>query len=354
MIVPFFISHLGCPHQCLFCNQKSITGVAQPLPSPETIHSTIADFSAISPEKPVEVAFFGGTFTMLPPVDQERLLGPLQPLMLSGKVSAVRISTRPDAIDVDSVAFLERHGVRTVELGVQSFDHEVLVASKRGHTASDVSSAVAILHAAGLSVGIQLMPGLPSSSPEKDIASIDQAVDLAPDFLRIYPSLVLAGTGLARLYESGAYRPLSLEAAVSLCAAMLHRCLRANLPVIRMGLQASDALEEPGNILAGPYHPAFRQLVESELCYYLLSRLANVPIPATKCVVRCAPSRVSDVAGQRRANLERLAATGTMVERIEGDASLSPMELILLSAESERRGNLHNDLQFDHEGKLYV
>jgi hypothetical protein len=198
------------------------------------------------------------------------------------------------------------------------------------------------------------MPGLPCSSPAKDLATVNESIGLSPDFLRIYPALVLAGTELAGLYQTGEFKPLSLEEAVRLSAAILHSCMKAELPVIRIGLQASDSLAEPGKIVAGPYHPAFRQLVESELCYYLLLLLSKGVDSGARCIVRCAPSRVSDVAGQHRANLKRLAMNGIVLERVEADSSLMPTELILRTSRSEIRGNLLNDLEFDNEGKTYV
>jgi histone acetyltransferase (RNA polymerase elongator complex component) len=352
MIVPFFISHMGCPHQCLFCDQRGITGIQQELPSAETILATISAYHEASPDKPVEAAFFGGTFTMLAREEQARLLDPLQSMLADGSVSSIRVSTRPDAVDAEVVDFLRCRGVRIVELGVQSLDDRVLAASGRGHGSEDVRSAVTLLKDAGLAVGIQMMPGLPSSSPYTDLESLGEALLLSPDFLRIYPALVLADTGLARLYEAGEYHPLSIDKAVSLCAAMLHRCMQENVPVIRIGLQASDTLNKPGNVVAGPYHPAFRQLVESELCYYLLSRLAAGIQPGTKCTIRCALSRVSDVTGQRRNNISRLAEANVAVERIEGDPRLSPLDVILNTPSAELRGNLLNDLHFDHEGNL--
>ena len=290
---------------------------------------------------------------MLPLPDQEMLLAPLQPLLANGTVSAIRLSTRPDAIDADGAAFLLDHGVKTVELGVQSLDDAVLGAAGRGHTAKDVRDAVGILHETGLCVGIQLMPGLPGSSREQDLASLDGALGLSPAFIRIYPALVLEGTGLAGIYEAGEYEPLVLEEAVSLSACMLHRCMKAKVPVVRVGLQATDSLCQPGKIVAGPFHPAFRQLVESELCLCLMRKITGGLDCGTKVIVRCAPSRVSDVAGQRRANLDKIAATGIIVERIVTDNSLSPLEMIIITPLGERRGNLLNDLEFNNKGNLY-
>lgn len=354
MIVPFFISHQGCPHQCLFCDQGSITGELQPLPTAGTIRSTIARFRETSDSTPLEVAFFGGTFTMLPRPAQESLLDPLQPLIADGTVSSVRLSTRPDAIDREGASFLRDRGVRTVELGVQSLDDYVLAASGRGHSARDVRGAVALLHEASVAVGIQLMPGLPGSSAGSDLASLEEALGLSPAFIRIYPALVIAGTGLAALHEAGRFMPLSLDAAVRLSATMLHRSLATRVPVVRIGLQASDSLSEPGKVVAGPYHPAFRQLVESQLCLWLIRKLVGDSGPGARVIVRCAPSRVSDVIGQRRSNLAAMAAAGIVVERVEPDGSLEPMELIVTAPSGERRGNIVTDLTFDKEGNPYA
>lgn len=324
------------------------------LPAPETILETIYAYRRTAPSGSCEVAFFGGTFTMLPASEQSGLLAPLSDLIRSGAVSSVRISTRPDAIDLRIAKFLLKNGVKTVELGVQSMDDKVLAATVRGHTSEDVRNAVSTLKDAGIAVGIQLMPGLPASTPEKDLESLEDALALNPDLIRIYPALVLAGTGLAVLYESGGFSPLSLKEAVNLSAAMLHRCMRADVPVIRIGLQASDSLQDPGNLISGPYHPAFRQLVESELCHALLNRMFKQIPAGTKCMIRCAPSRVSDVVGQKRANLMRMAEGGIRIEKVEADSQLSQMEFVILAASGEVRGNLLTDIEFNSEGKLYV
>ncbi len=322
------------------------------LPSPSEILSTIDAFRLTSPGDTIEVAFYGGTFTSLLRKEQGALLAPLQPFIHAGGIESVRVSTRPDAIDDETVVFLRNHGVRTVELGAQSMDDAVLEQSGRGHTADDVRSAAAVLRRAGMTVGIQLMPGLPCSSPRNDLSSLSEALKLAPDFLRIYPTVVLSGTDLEQLYLKGSYRPLSLDEAVKLCGAMLHRSMRAKIPVIRMGLQATDPLSEAGNIVAGPYHPAFRQLVESEICLSLLQGLAAGIQRNASAVVRCAPSRVSDVIGQRRTNLERLfAATGVTIERVESDKRLSPMDFILVTENGEFQGNLLFEYEYTYEGE---
>lgn len=351
MIVPFFISHQGCHHCCVFCDQRTISGSRGELPSEEEILATIEEWRASSPKEPVEVAFFGGTFTSLPFEDQERLLLPLQPLLESGVVSSVRVSTRPDAVNEAIIRFLRDRGVTTVELGVQSLDDRVLELSGRGHTAGASRNACCLLADAGMRFGIQLMPGLPGSSREADLASLEEAIASAPSFLRIYPAVVISGTGLERMYLRGEYRPLQLSEAVELCAAMLLKAMRHGVQVIRIGLQATDSISSEGTVVAGPYHPAFRQLVESELCYGILSRLVTGLEKGANVRVRCTPSRVSDVIGQLRANLARIEdATGITIEKVVPDTGLSPEELVVETAAGERRGNLLHNV----ERELYV
>lgn len=341
LIVPFFISHQGCPHQCIFCDQERISGQRGGLPQPAEMIAAIDRFTASGRGRPLEAAFYGGTFTSLPLADQERLLAPLQPLLTTGRVTRVRLSTRPDAVDDDAAFFLRARGVSTVELGVQSMDDEVLGAAGRGHAATHVEQAFACLHGAGIAVGAQLMPGLPGASAESDLGSLERVLALSPAFVRIYPTVVVAGTRLADLWRSGGYTPLSLDDAVSLSAAMLRRCLGAGVPVIRIGLQPTEELERPGTILAGPWHPAFRQLVESELFYGLLERLAEGVFSPAGVEVTCFPSRVSDVAGQRRRNLARLRERyGVAVTRVIGSDRLSPYDIEIAHAGGTIAGNV--------------
>lgn len=323
LVVPFFIPHQGCPHRCVFCDQEKVAGARPVLPGTDELKERVALYAAGAPGRALEVAFYGGTFTALPRDCQERLLFPLQPLLRDGTVRSIRVSTRPDAVDDETVLFLERMGVATVELGVQSMDPEVLDASGRGHGADDVARAAAALRRRGIRVGIQLMPGLPGDTHERSLASLDSVLALRPSFLRIYPTLVIEGTELAARYRGGEYAPLSLEAAVSLCKEMLIRARRAGVPVIRMGLQPTAELDSPGVIVAGPYHPAFRQLVESELCYDLASLLAEGVPPGSSVSLFAPRGRLSDLVGQKRLNLERLSARfGITVAAAREDAAL--------------------------------
>ena len=355
VIVPFFIAHQGCPHTCVFCNQVKISGAAATLPTPAEILGRIALYRRTSGERGVEVAFFGGTFTSLPLFLQERLLTPLQPLLERGDLAAVRVSTRPDAVDPKTAEFLISRGVTTVELGVQSLDDAVLALAGRGHTAHDAENACRILADAGFRVGIQLMTGLPGDTPAKARATLRRAIGLGPDFFRIYPTLVIAGTELERLYRSGAYAPMAMYEALSLCKVMLHEALKAAIPVIRIGLQATDDLQPGGAVIAGPCHPAFRQMVEGELFFDLMSKLAREFPPDRKVILSSAPSRVSDVAGQRRANIRRLRqAQGVDIAAIKVDPGLSSMELRMENDKMTRMGNMLLDLDYAGEDAAHA
>lgn len=323
-IVPFFITHSGCRHRCIFCNQETVA----PCRTIETVAEEVsATLGALGAGSTVECAFYGGTFSLLPPHQRRMLLDAVRPFRQRGVVLGIRISTRPDSLDDAMAVELSAAGVDTVEIGAQSMDDTVLRSSRRGHTAADVEAARDILARQGLSVGIQLMPGLPGESFAGAIRSMERVLALKPDFIRIYPTLVLKGTGLAALHGRGAYEPLSLQRAIDLCKHLLVMAYKARIPVIRMGVQPSEFLDAPGTVLAGPYHPAFRQLVESALFRdALLSLLPGAP---SDCLIHCHPSRVSDLAGQHRSNLHAVRQAGHNV-RIAADVSCSRDEIILV------------------------
>ncbi len=277
-IYPIFIPHAGCPHRCLFCAQDRSAGqsvfpdvTVSPdvtvVPDVKTVDSWLDNAlplqSAMSLQSDSEIAFYGGTFSQLPLTQQTHYLKTAGRFVACGRVSGIRISTRPDALDDKCLVRLKARGVTTIEIGCQSFDNSVLEASGRGHTASDNVSAIQRCLKAGFQVGAQLMPGLPGGNAEEALMSLRQALELKPSFVRIYPTVVIDGTGLADLWGSGDYAPWTLDEAVDICADMLHLCRRVNIPVVRLGLHGDPKLEE--NLLAGPYHPAFGQLVRSRL-----------------------------------------------------------------------------------------
>jgi len=349
LTVPFFITHRGCPHRCVFCDQEKISGSTGDLPGEKEIIRKISEYRQTGGTKSMEVAFFGGSFTSLSVESRERLLRPLQPLLKSGEVGSIRISTRPDCVDPGIVAFLKDMGVSTVELGVQSMDDYVLELSGRGHGSGEVESAVSCLKSAGMGVGIQLMPGLPGDSPAGSLDSLCRVLELEPDFLRVYPTVVIAGTALEELYANGSYYPMTLDEAVGLCKVMLLESIRSGIPVIRMGLQPTDELRKPGNIVAGPWHPAFRQLVEAELCFDLLARIIGEScLHGGDVTVHCAPVRVADVIGQKRANAMRLLRQfGVKLAAVKPERGMSTMELGAVFGGAAFYGNMLKDLCYD-------
>ena len=320
--VPFFISHQGCPHTCVFCDQRTISGANGDLPTAIQISDRIALWRSTAGDRPLEVAFFGGTFTALPEETQAGLLAPLQPLLKDGTVDSIRISTRPDCIDDERVLWLADRGVRTIELGVQSMSDAVLAASGRGHTAAASVHAIHCVKKQGLTVGAQLMPGLPGDTPAAALSSLEQVIAAGADFLRIYPTVVLRGTELARRYAVGGFTPLSLDRGVSLCKLMLQRAMQAGVPVIRIGLQADQTLNVE-SVLAGCWHPALGQLVRSQLYSDLISRFVA---PGQCATVYCNPARLSDVVGGKRGNVQKQIERGVQLQVVT-DAAVKKEEL---------------------------
>ena len=330
-VIPIFIAHQGCPHQCLFCNQRSITGAPEGMVGAHEVEETIRTQLAWPrrhPEAPVQVAFYGGSFTGLPMERQRELLGAAQPFLASGQVRELRLSTRPDYVTPEIAGFLREHGVGVVELGAQSLDDRVLAASGRGHTVAQVRTAVGCLKEAGIRVGLQLMLGLPGDSTTTALASARAAAALGPDMVRFYPCLVISGSPLAELYRQGEYQPLSLSRAVALAGRLWSIFNGQGIPVVRMGLQPSASLEE--TVLAGPYHPAFGELVLSRLFFnQVRAELSARPAqqPHRLCLAKADESIYR---GKGNGNVKRLAALG-LLEGVETvfSASQSRQSVVL-------------------------
>ncbi len=274
LVIPFFIPHLGCPQRCTFCNQTAITGLnAGAVPGTVEITATIESYLATkSAERgETQVAFYGGSFSGLPRKLQGNLLAAVAPFRTAGRVDGIRISTRPDYLDQDRVDFLKSMGVTMVELGVQSLDDEVLARCGRGHSAADSLRAIELLQKNSLRVGVQLMVGLPGERVGRVLSGAAELANLQPEVARLYPVLVLKGSGLAADYQDGRYRPLSLPKAVALCARLREIFVKRKVRVVRMGLQETATLA--GEILAGPHHPAFGELVLSWSLHRRLRKL---------------------------------------------------------------------------------
>ncbi|MBN1848354.1 MAG: radical SAM protein [Deltaproteobacteria bacterium] len=270
LIVPIFIPNLGCPNRCIFCNQETITtqtnSVIGGAHVRQILDSALASKTFSPPRSnnsPREVAFYGGTFTRLPAFKMIELLEAVEPYLKQGHFQSIRISTRPDAIHQKGLELIKDLGVSTIELGVQSLDRDVLRLSERGYTVEDVMESIRLVKKYGFRLGIQLMPGLPGDSKERFMAGIQKVIDIKPHMIRLYPTIVIKGTELEKLYHSGKYKPLSLGEAVSVCMDSCRRLEDRDIPVIRMGLMASPSLTQKGEIVAGPWHEAFGFLVRS-------------------------------------------------------------------------------------------
>lgn len=261
-IIPIFISHLGCPFHCLYCQQERITGQQTWLPSSEEIQDRVERFLQTRKSgkySHTEVAFYGGTFTGLSLETMETMLQAVLPFVERREVTSLRASTKPDFIFEEKLERMLCYQMNTVELGVQSLDDVVLRKVGRGYDSQEVERAVQKLRKFGMRVGIQLMQGLPGADEAEAMETARRAISLKPDFVRIYPTVVLKSTGLEQLYYQGRYRPWSLEKAVEVCRRLKSMFVSAGIPIIKMGLEFST--DEREGIVAGPYHPNFRQLV---------------------------------------------------------------------------------------------
>ena len=319
--VAFFVPMVGCPHRCSFCDQNSITGESG-VPTPEEVDATLkkAARELHGFREKTEVGFFGGSFTMIPRELMCSLLEPAAKWVRRGAFSGIRLSTRPDAIDEDVLKLLKSYGVTSIELGAQSSDDAVLEKNRRGHSFEDTKRAAALIKAAGFSLGLQMMTGLPGSSREKDIRTAVDFISLSPDTMRIYPALVLKNTPMAKWYEAGEYTPQTVDEAAALCAELLDVFEMYKINVIRLGLHSERSLEE--SLVAGPYHPAFREICESLRFRKKLAPLIG-RLPKGAYVLKVAPSDVSKCVGQHRSNVEYWSSLGFDV-KVEADGAIAP------------------------------
>jgi len=273
-IIPIFVPHLGCPFNCVFCNQDIITGSKEKVNRDYVINKTEEYLKTIEKDSIVEISFFGGTFTAIDRNLQIELLNAAKEYKDSKKVNFIRLSTRPDFIDDSILSYLKEYGVDIIELGVQSMDKDVLFLSGRGHSAESVIYASKLINKYGFTLGHQMMLGLPGDTEKKDIDTLKQLILLKPKLLRIYPSLVIKSTPMEKMYINKTYSPYSLDKAVEISAKLLKIAYRNNINVIRVGLQPTREINEGKDLVAGPFHPAFRELVEGYL--YFSSINANI------------------------------------------------------------------------------
>ncbi|MCE5265419.1 MAG: radical SAM protein [Deltaproteobacteria bacterium] len=359
LIIPFFLMNRGCPHRCVFCNERLTAGNHPEQISREAFVETVGAHLASAKGKggPPEIAFYGGTFTGMERTEQSRLLELAAPFLREGTVAGIRISTRPDSIDSECCDFLRRFGVTTVEVGAQSLDEEVLLRSRRGHTAADTGRALLMLKEWGFKSGLHVMAGLPGESPDRFKETIARVIALRPDTVRIHPTLVLRGTPLAEEYRRGDYLPLSLAEGVDRCKAALRALTAAGIPVIRLGLQTTRELEEPGAILAGPFHPAFRTLVETALFLEMATALLEAAgsgdrLPDETGALResiqfaVSPADISGFCGYRRENVAALKHRFHVAEiLVASDPALPRLTLALRAGRKVLRTNLAGQIE---------
>lgn len=306
--VALFVPHQGCPHQCSFCNQKTISGKAKPLRE-DDIDLAVATALKSSDCKDGEIAFFGGSFTAIDRAYMVRLLERAKQYIDKGYFKGIRISTRPDCIDREVLSVLKKYGVTAIELGCQSMDNRVLELNGRGHTSEDVVNAASLIKAAGFELGVQMMTGLYGDTREKDIETARQLIALKPDTARIYPTVVLEGTELERLYKSGEYIAEDTGYAAETCAELLLMFCREGIRVIRLGLHSGGNVED--GYVAGAFHPAFREICESKIYLKkLLEAIDNGRVPKGEIEITVGKKYVSMLIGQKKSNINRLRTMG--------------------------------------------
>ena len=301
--IPIFISHFGCPNSCVFCNQKKINGSETDV-TMEDLRNTIEMYLETLPKNSKkEVAFFGGTFTGISMGLQKEYLETAYEYIKKGEIDGIRLSTRPDCINYEIVEQLKKYGVTTVELGVQSLDEEVLIATERYYPVRVVEEACKILKEYGIKLGIQLMVGLPKSTFDSDYETAKKVLEMKPDMVRIYPTLVIKNTKMEQMFYQKEYIPLSLEEAIERTKKIMALLESNGINIIRVGLQPSEDLREDGVVLGGPFHPAFRELVETEIYHNFFKKIIE---KEKELNIIANEKSISKLVGIKKANKLRL------------------------------------------------
>ena len=314
-IIPIFVPHLGCPNDCTFCNQKSISGQKTNMTKKKAKEIIESYLKSIDKENAqIEIAFFGGSFTAIDETQQEELLKVASKYVKSKEVQSIRVSTRPDAIDKPILKRLKKYGVKTIELGVQSSNNYILEKINRGHTFEDVKKASKLIRWYGFKLGVQMMVGLPESTTIDEINTAKDLIKLKPKMVRIYPVLIIKNTQLEKDYKEGKYTPLTVVQAVEVCKEIVRLFHDKNIDIIRIGLQPTDEIAEPGTgkseVVAGPYHPAFRQLVESAMWYdAIVGKIKRLNVKVKEVEVTVNPIDANNVIGHKKENVLKLKNT---------------------------------------------
>ncbi len=321
--IPIFVPHKGCPHDCVFCNQRKITGQMDDIEKEAVVRTIEENLKTMDKDAYIEVAFFGGSFTGIDIDKQTELLKIAYSYVQEGKINGIRCSTRADYITDDILTNLKTHGTVAIELGVQSTDDDVLRCSKRGHTFHDVIKASKKIKSYGIKLGLQMMLGLPGDTREKMIKTAEDLISLKPDCVRIYPTLVVPDTALWDMYENGIYTPLSLEETVDILSVIIPMFEKEGIDVIRVGLQTTDNINQ--DTVKGPYHPAIRELANGKIIQKLIQ--ANMDKEAVNVCIN--PNRMSETVGHKRCNREYFKKTYGVDMIITTDKSIDENTIIV-------------------------
>jgi len=329
-IIPIFVPHKGCPNDCIFCNQKSISGQTKQVKKEEIIETIETFLHSFKQEgNYVEIAFFGGSFTGIEIHEQEELLKIAYEYIKNGKVDSIRVSTRPDYIDKERLLLLKKYGVKTIELGVQSTNDYILKKCRRGHTFEDVKKASKLIRKMGFVLGHQMMIGLPESNQLDEIRTAKDLAKLKPKIVRLYPVLVIKNTELEKEYNNKKYEPISLSHAIETCKELFYYFNSKKITVIRMGLQNTDIISNPENlqseVVAGPYHEAFGQLVEDSIWYdIIVNKIKKFNTKVLEIEIEANPENINNIIGHKKENLQKFKDIYDVNVKVKKNENLKP------------------------------
>ena len=334
-IIPIFVPHLGCKYKCTFCDQRTISGEENKV-SAKDVKEIIEFYLKNFKEKDtkVEVAFFGGSFTAIDEKKQNELLEAVEPFIKEGKVNSIRCSTRPDAISKDVLKRLKKYNVKTIELGVQSTNDYILKKCGRGHSFEDVKKASKLIRRNGFILGHQIMVGLSESTAKDDLQTAKDSCFLKPQIVRIYPVLVIKNTILEKEYRKKDYIPLTINQAVERSVDIVKLYRKKQIEVIRIGLQNTDTIseigEEKSDVIAGPYHPAFGQLVEDRIWYEKIEEsIKNINSKVKRVEIKVNEEDINNVVGHKKENIEKLLDNYGVIAKIVKDEKVKKGKFIL-------------------------
>lgn len=348
-IIPIFVPHEGCPHDCIFCNQKKITGSDKSIKKEDVVSIVEEYLSTINRENSyIEVSFFGGSFTGIPINYQAELLSVARDYLQMGLIDNIRLSTRPDYINRDILKHLKEYNVGIIELGVQSLDNMVLSVAERGHTEEDVYYASKLIKEYGFTLGLQMMVGLPESTEEKDLETAEKIISQKPDFVRIYPALTIKDTYMEYMYKTKQYNPISIDEACDISKKLYIMFKRSDIPIIRIGLQATEQINLGGDIVAGPFHPAFRELVESSLLNDMIYYTINKYYSDSKNVdIYISPRNISKLyADKKRIFNDCMSKISTISIKVRQRNIGDDLELLFDNGEKQRKISINEYINY--------